>query len=147
MERFKTSESVEVVHLQFIPYQYLYHEGGRIHLMNPETFEQIDMSSSSLSGGEASLALLQDGMPVNVHFLEGVGPLSISLPEQYSFQVEEVENNIKFVSKGVGQRMIITAGGNLRVRGVPDFIKVGEWITVELPEGKYLARGKLEKSV
>jgi hypothetical protein len=92
-------------------------------------------------GGPESLKLLQDGMNVVVQTLEGVGPLCFGLPENYSYEVEADDFKVKQTSKGVGTKTVQLAGGALRVR-VPEFIKVGEWITVELPGGKYLSRGK-----
>ncbi|RKP13357.1 hypothetical protein BJ684DRAFT_10176 [Piptocephalis cylindrospora] len=142
-ERFKTSDSLEVIHLRHTQHQFLYLEDNRIHLLDPETYEQVEMDASTISGGEASLALLQDGMPVTVQSLEGVGPLAFSLPDQFSYQVEADDFKGKQGAKGVGQKTVELAGGRLRVR-VPEFIKVGEWIIVELPEGKYVGRGKLD---
>jgi elongation factor P len=41
------------------PYQYLYSEGDQIHLLNLETFEEIEMTASLCEGGERYIAMLE----------------------------------------------------------------------------------------
>jgi translation elongation factor P/translation initiation factor 5A len=41
------------------PYQYLYSEGDKIHLLNLESFEEIEMAVSKCDGGDRSVAMLE----------------------------------------------------------------------------------------
>lgn len=55
------------------PYQYLYSEGDQVHLLNLETFEEIEMVASKCEGGDRSVGMLE-GMCICVfvhhqHFL------------------------------------------------------------------------------
>src|SRR5436190_13576784 len=67
-ERFRSSESVERVHLDERPYQFLYEEGTGIALMDLETFEQIHLSKETLGD---SVSFLKDGMMLTVISHEG----------------------------------------------------------------------------
>lgn len=41
------------------PYQYLYSEGDQIHLLNLETFEEIEMTTSKCEGGDRAVGMLE----------------------------------------------------------------------------------------
>lgn len=41
------------------PYQYLYSEGDQIHLLNLETFEEIEMTTSKCEGGDKAVGMLE----------------------------------------------------------------------------------------
>lgn len=48
-----------VLNLTEEPYQYLYSEGDQIHLLNLETFEEIEMPASRCEGGDKAVSLLE----------------------------------------------------------------------------------------
>lgn len=48
-----------VLNMQEETMQYLYSEGNTIHLLNPETFDQIEMSMSACEAGEDGAAMLE----------------------------------------------------------------------------------------
>ena len=51
-------------------YQYLYSEDGNIHLLHPETFEEIVMPNSACEGGEQAVSMLEGNTTTNrAHFL------------------------------------------------------------------------------
>lgn len=45
-------------------YQYLYADGNTLHLLNLETFEEIEMPSEACDGGEESFAMLEGQITV-----------------------------------------------------------------------------------
>jgi len=48
-----------VLNLADEAYQYLYSEGDQIHLLNLETFEEIEMTASRCEGGDRSVGMLE----------------------------------------------------------------------------------------
>src|SRR6185503_2945993 len=82
-ERFRSSETVERVHLEEKEYQFLYAEGDSYTFMDTETFEQISLQKDFIGD---SVDFLKDGMMVTVCSYEGL-PLTISLPETITMEV------------------------------------------------------------
>jgi elongation factor P len=48
-----------VLNLSEESYQYLYSEGNQIHLLNLESFEEIEMLASTCEGGERAVNMLE----------------------------------------------------------------------------------------
>ena len=65
--------------------------------------------------------------------------ISLKLPEAEIFEIEHDEPAAAQASKGVTYKAAFVCGGNLRIM-VPDFVKVGEKVVVDLNEKKYLRR-------
>ena len=53
------------MNLQDEAYQYLYSDEGVLHLMNMETFDEIELPASACEGGEESVAMLE-GITINL---------------------------------------------------------------------------------
>ena len=77
-ERVRSAESVERVHLDQIPFQYLYADGDDLVFMDQTNFDQINVSKKFV--GDAA-AYLQDNMIVELCMHEGT-PISARLQRQ-----------------------------------------------------------------
>ncbi|KAG1142696.1 hypothetical protein G6F37_007405 [Rhizopus arrhizus] len=141
-ERFKSGDSLEILNLSDEAYQYLYTIDDQIHLLNLETFEEIEMPSSACEGGERSVSMLEDAMPIAVSFLttpeKGRQPCTFKLPSNYSFTVQSVVERAGQAAKGtVYKTATLTNGSKLQV---PEFVHEGDRIIVDIESMKYMKR-------
>ncbi|KAI7901100.1 uncharacterized protein BX663DRAFT_475474 [Cokeromyces recurvatus] len=141
-ERFKSGDSLEILNLSEEAYQYLYSEGNKVHLLNLESFEEIEMDMSRCEGGERSVNMLEDSMPVTVSFLttpeNGRQPCIFKLPSNYTFTVQSVINRAGQAAKGtVYKSAVLTNGAKLQV---PEFVNEGDKIVVDIEAMKYVKR-------
>ena len=77
-ERFRSAENVERVHLDQMPFQYLYADGDDLVFMDQTTFDQINISKAFV--GDAA-AYLQDNMIIELCMYEGT-PISERLTDK-----------------------------------------------------------------
>ncbi|KAI9217704.1 hypothetical protein BC828DRAFT_351217, partial [Blastocladiella britannica] len=145
-ERFKTSDTVEGVHINSQAMQYLYHDDEAIHVLDSETFEQHAVPIETMQGGERALPFMQESTPLSVSFLDGT-PITAKLPTTFQFEIVDTPDNIKGGSnptaKGIGYKVAILAG-DLRVE-VPDFCVNGDKIEIAVDDAlaiKYVRRVK-----
>src|SRR6185312_15127268 len=75
-ERYKTTDQVEKATIEERNYTFLYEDGDGYHFMNPETYDQVQVSKDVI--GDAA-AYLQESMTVKLS-LHGSNPVSIALP-------------------------------------------------------------------
>ncbi|CEI99167.1 hypothetical protein RMCBS344292_13259 [Rhizopus microsporus] len=132
-ERFKSGDSLEILNLSDEAYQFLYTNGDMIHLLNLETFEEIEMPVSACEG---------DAMPIAVSFLttpeHGRQPCTFKLPSNYTFTVESVIERGGQAAKGtVYKTATLTNGAKLQV---PEFVHEGDKIVVDIESMKYMRR-------
>jgi elongation factor P len=127
--RWNTTEKVEEVELDKPqPYTFLYKGSEQLHLMHPETFEQIELSSD-IMGDDARWLL--DGMEVKVLSRDGE-PIAIILPEKMAYTVTEAPPHNNKTNKT--KMVVIENGVTLRV---PHFVEAGDRITVNTADGEY----------
>ncbi len=133
-ERFSSEDFVPKVMLESQEMQYLYADGGSHHLMNTETYEQIELTGDQL--GDQVNYMIVDTV-VRVQFLDGI-PFNIDLPSSVDLQVVETEPAIKGATVTNVNKPAKTETG--LVVQVPQFIKQGESIRVNTGDGSYLGR-------
>ncbi|KAJ9088151.1 hypothetical protein DSO57_1025986 [Entomophthora muscae] len=131
-------------------YQYLYHDDDEVHLMHPETMEELDLPFSLFTGEkkhvpflEGKLIRLDDfsssaGMKVYVDTVEGSNPICFRLPTNYTYEVESVTAG--GVQPNKGSRLFPAVLKNGSSIPVPDFVKPGDKVLVDLQELKYISR-------
>ncbi|TVU44504.1 hypothetical protein EJB05_03948, partial [Eragrostis curvula] len=90
-ERFRTDEALERVFVEEKSFTYLYQEGDSITLMEPETFEQLEVSKELFG---KSAAYLKDEMKVTLQYFDG-RPMSASVPQRVTCTVVEAQPNTK----------------------------------------------------
>ncbi|KAI8365403.1 uncharacterized protein BYT42DRAFT_596119 [Radiomyces spectabilis] len=141
-ERFKSGDNLEILNLQDENYQYLYSDGNAVHLLQPESFETIEMSADACEGGDRALSFLEDGMPIAVSFLttpeHGRKPYTFKLPPNHTFTVASVTERGGQAAKGtVFKNATLENGANVQV---PEFVNAGDKIILDLETMKYMKR-------
>lgn len=135
-ERFRSSETVERAHLDTTSYQYLYKDDTFITLMDPETYDQIQINSELVGD---PIAFLQDGMEVSVVSYQG-NPVGVELPESAIQEIVETEPVIKGQTAASSNKPAKLANGVRTM--VPSFINVGDMVVVKTADGEYIERAK-----
>lgn len=113
--------------------EYLYADADRHCFMDPETFDQVEIPNALL-GPQA--AFLESGMKLAVEFVEGQ-PVNVVLPDTLESRVadtapaahQQQDSNFKPARLENGVEVM-----------VPQFVKTGDWIRVDLAGLKYMDR-------
>ncbi|KAJ2355717.1 hypothetical protein GGF43_002518, partial [Coemansia sp. RSA 2618] len=136
--RFRNNDTLEVMLLVQNKYQYLYSDGGTAHLMNMKTFEELTMDLSTFEGGKDKLPFLEDNMEVTVQSLEPEpGPVSWRLPARHTYKIVSLEQRL---AKEKGATFVAATLENGMKVQVPNFIKPGESVVIDLSEVAYVGR-------
>lgn len=134
--RFSSTEMLERVDLRTRPVQFLYAEDGAYHFMDQENFEQYQLSRELL--GDAVNYLLPEAI-VQVTFYDET-PIGVALPKTIDFNVIEAEPNMKSSTATSSYKNAKIETG-LTVQ-VPQFIEVGDRLTINTEDGSYMNRSK-----
>jgi len=132
---YKTSESVDIVQVDWRTMQYLYKTGENYAFMNMESYEQVEMNGDMI-GEEAKY--LKEGIDVVVGLYEG-RPVSIELPKKIKYKVVDAPPAVRGDSASGNVTKEITLDNGLKIYA-PIFIKEGEEILVNTETGEYSAR-------
>eukprot|EP00250_Pteridium_aquilinum_P007665 c17337_g1_i1 orf=112-807(+) len=136
IERFRTSETIEKVFCESKSYTFLYAEGDTIFLMEPKTFEQLEVQKSMFGNGAAYLA---DGMPVTVQLADGK-VLSAAVPQRVTCKVVEAEPSYKGQTATPMFKKVVLDNG-LQI-GAPTFVDAEDMIVVDTTDNTYVTRSK-----
>lgn len=123
--------------------QYLYKDANTAYFMDPETFEQIEISLGVLGD---QVSYIKEGENVSVLFWEdpsaSTGPvaLSVDLPPKVVLKVIETDPGVKGNSTSNIYKPAVLENG-LKTK-VPLFINAGENIRVDTRTGEYIERAK-----
>jgi elongation factor P len=135
-ERYRTTEQVERAVVEDRPHNFLYEDGEGFHFMNPETYDQVQMTRDDI-GDQA--AFLQDGMTVSLKLHNGL-PIAIELPQRVTLEVVETEPTVKGQTASSSYKPAVLSNG---VRSmVPPHIGVGTRIVVMTEDASYVERAK-----
>jgi elongation factor P len=132
--RFRSEDKVERVTLEQHEMEYLYSDGDQFHFMNTENYEQIALSAEDL--GDAAKYLMPN-LRINVEFHEGT-PIGVSLPKTLDLKVTETAPGLKSATVTNALKPATVETG--LVVPVPNFIDVGDVITVDTETGAYVSR-------
>ncbi len=132
---YKTSESVDIVSVQFQTMQYLYKTGDNYAFMNMSNYEQIEMNGD-LIGDDTKY--LKEGIEVVIGMYED-RPVSIQLPKKIQYKVVEAPPAVKGDTAAGNVTKEIILDNGLKVQA-PIFIKEGEEILVNTETGEYSTR-------
>lgn len=132
-QRFRSTETVEEIELTARKMNFLYQDGEHYHFMDPETFEQIELSQSLL--GDA-VKFLKPEAQITIHRHED-RPVSVSLAARISFEVKQCDPPTKGFA-GSTKDAVLENGNVVKV---PLFIKVGDVVVVDTENNSYLEKG------
>jgi elongation factor P len=133
-ETIKSQDSVEDINVEMVDYQYMYNDGENFHMMNVDSYDQIEVPMANFEGYEL---LMKDGETYRCTVYNDE-ILDIQIPSKVVYLVAEAEEAIKGDTVQGATKFVTTETG-LRVR-VPIFIKQGEKIRVNTETREYLER-------
>jgi len=134
---FKGQERIEPAEVtnQFV--QYLYSDGSKFHFMDPETFEQFQLSADIV---EDISGFLKEGENVILQSFNN-NIINVELPKNIYLAVTYTESVVKGdTSSSVLKDATVETGLVVRV---PAFIKIGDIISVDTVTGDYRERKKM----
>ncbi len=131
--RFRPEERLDDTQLERQQMEYLFSDTDSATFMNPQTYEQVSIPLEAI--GPAA-AFLQAEMEVPVELYEGQ-PVSIVFPEIVEVKVattaqpvhQQQDNTFKYATLENGMETM-----------VPQFIKTGETVRIEVATRKYVDR-------
>lgn len=133
---YKGQERIQSADVTTKTVQYLYSDGSSFHFMDPDTFDQFELSGDTVEGTQG---YLKEGELVSLQLFEGI-VTNIDLPKNIYLTVSYAEN----VTKGDTTSSVLkdaTLETGLKVK-VPAFIKTGDIISVDTSTGEYRERKK-----
>jgi elongation factor P len=133
-QRFASTDTIEVLPTEKKSLEFSYADRDTFAFMDPESFEQIELSKETLGD---TINYLAPGGKVDVLFVDE-RPLSVDLPSTVSLKVVESSDGIKGDTASNVQKPAKLETG--LVVQVPLFVKEGEVIRVSTIDGSYLGR-------
>jgi len=134
--RVHPEDKVEQAYLETRDMQYLYKDSDGFVFMDTENYDQITLAADMV--GDLPL-YLKEGNNAKVTFHEGRA-LSMELPATVELKVVDTEPSIKGAT-AQAQDKPATLETGLKIK-VPPFISIGEMVSVDTREAKYLGRVK-----
>ena len=135
-ERWRTTEQVERAHVDERDYDFLYEDGEGYHFMEPETYDQITVSSEVVGDQKA---FLTDGMRVSLKTHEGVA-IAMDLPGKVVVEIEETEPVVKGQTASSSYKPAVCTNG-VRIM-VPPHISPGTRVVISTDDNSYVERAK-----
>lgn len=132
---FRAELKLDEVEAGKAPMDFLYADAGQYNFMNPETFEQISIPAA-LIGPQA--ALLRPDMRVAVDFVEGQ-PVGVLFPDVLEVRIAETAPPSHQQVDSVWKPARLDSGIEIMV---PQFIKNGDVIRLDVANMKYMDRAK-----
>ncbi|MEW6374901.1 MAG: elongation factor P [Thermodesulfobacteriota bacterium] len=134
-KKFKPDERLEEVDLNRKTMEYLYENGGTYYLMDPDSYEQIELDRKLM---EDFVPFLQPNRRLIVEFLEEV-PVHVLFPEWVELEVTSTPPSLSSLQDEVYKPATLSNGMQIQV---PQFIKRGDVVKVNVATKKYIERAK-----
>jgi len=134
---YKGQEKIDQAEVTNQTVQYLYTDGTDFHFMDPETFEQFQLSYEIV---ESARDYLKEGDELSLQLFDS-NIINVQLPKNIFLTVTETPDS---VAKGDTTSSVLkdaTLETGLVVK-VPAFIKTGDVISVDTESGAYRERKK-----
>lgn len=135
-ERFRSSDTIERVHLDEESYQFLYKDQDSYIFMNENTYEQITLGNEFI--GEQGV-FLAENMSVHLSLYEGE-VISLKLPETVVLKIESCEPVVKGQTATSSFKPAVL-DNTLRIM-VPPHIEEGAKVVVNTSDHTYVERFK-----
>lgn len=132
---FRSDLKLEELSVEKQPMDFLYADADQCHFMSPETYEQVAIPASVV-GPQAGFLLPE--MRVAVEFVEGQ-PVSVVFPDVLEVGVTDTAPPVHQQQESVWKPARLDNGAEIMV---PQFIKVGDLIRLDVANLKYMDRAK-----
>ncbi len=114
------------------PFVYLYRAGSIIHLMVPDTFEQIEIDASIIE--DAEFAYIKENQTIAAEF-HGERMTRLVIPPYATVQVKRTDSTLM---KGENMKMAeLTNGRSIKVA---QSTQTGDWVRVQVADEKFMER-------
>ena len=131
--RFRSVETVDRVETDEREMTFLYQEGPLFHFMDPENYEQIELSKTLL---EDAIPYLKPDTKIVILSCEG-NPISVNLPLKMIFTVKQCDPPTKGIP-GNFKEAVVDSEATFKV---PLFIREGDKVIINTETGEYLEKG------
>ena len=135
---FRSELKLEEIALEKQALEFLYADGDQCCFMNPETYEQTEVARDSV--GEPQTGLLEPGMKLSVEFLEG-RPVSVLFPDVLEVKIVDTAPPIHQQQDNTYKPAKLANGIEVMV---PQFVKTGDAIRLDVGNMKYMDRAKTD---
>lgn len=133
---FKGQDKIERAEVSSKTVQYLYADGETYYFMDPESFEQFELSTDIV---DSAKDYLKEGESLSLQFF-GDRVINVELPKNVFLEITYTEEVVKGDTSGAVQKdATLETGASIRV---PAFIKVGDIVSVDTETGAYRERKK-----
>ena len=134
---FRSEMKLDELSLERRPLEFLYTDADHCCFMDPQTFEQTEIEKTVV-GEQASF--LEPGMKLGVEFVEG-RPVGVLFPDVLEVKIantappmhQQADSGFKLARLPNGLEVM-----------VPQFVKTGDTIRLDLQNMKYMDRAKAE---
>jgi elongation factor P len=132
---FRADLKIEELPAEKRPMEFLYSDTGQCYFMDPENYEQVAIAVSVVG---QQIALLQPQMRVAIEFVEG-SPVSVAFPDILEVRVADTAPPVHQPQESVWKAARLENGVEIMV---PQFIKNGDLIRMDVASLKYIDRAK-----
>jgi elongation factor P len=132
--KFHQNDKLDDIELDTHQMEYLYATEEEYYFMDPKSYEQVSLPKSLL--GKFAERFLKEGMLLPIQLYED-RPVSVILPELVEEKVTSTAAGIHGESDATFKSAILENGMEILV---PQFIKVGDLVKVNVHTGKYAER-------
>jgi elongation factor P len=132
---FRADLKLEELSVERQPMDFLYADADECNFMNPDTFEQVSMPAAVV-GPQARFLLPE--MRVTIELVEG-RPVSVLFPDILEVRVVDTAPPVHQQQESVRKPARLDNGAEIMV---PQFIKVGDLIRLDVAHLKYIDRAK-----
>ena len=133
---FKGQEKIEPAEVTNRTVQYLYNDGEKFFFMDPESFEQYELSAEMVGEGKD---FMKEGDSIEIQFYNG-SAINMVLPKNVWLEVTYTENAVKGdTSSSIVKDATLETGAIIKV---PAFIKTGDVVSVDTESYAYRERKK-----
>lgn len=133
---FKGQDKIEPAEVSSKTVQYLYHDGDMFYFMDPESFEQFELTSDIV---DDTRDYLKEGCELSLQTFDS-RVINIELPKNLYLEVTYTEDVVKGdTTSSVLKDATLETGLVIKV---PAFIKRGDIVSVDTATGEYRERKK-----
>ena len=133
---FKGQDKIEPAEVTSKTVQYLYNDGSAFFFMDPNSFEQFELSADLV---DEAKNFMKEGDELALQFFDGK-VITVEMPKNVYLEVTYTEAVVKGdTTSSVLKDVTLETGAVVKV---PAFIKVGDIISVDTSTGEYRERKK-----
>lgn len=133
---FKGQDKIEPAEVTSKTVQYLYNDGSAFFFMDPNSFEQFELSADLV---DEAKNFMKEGDELALQFFDGK-VITVEMPKNVYLEVTYTEVVVKGdTTSSVLKDATLETGAVVKV---PAFIKVGDIISVDTSTGEYRERKK-----